>query len=256
MKKSSLIKQMVKEAGKAILSVKKRGEVITKEGRGNFVTTADLLSEKIIKKLIQKNFPEDQILSEETKSDIKNVLGVERLWVIDPLDGTVNFKNNMHYSSVSIGYAEKGEVMLGVVYNPYTKELFFAEKGKGAYGNGEKIHVRSIPKLSDAIVITDNSYNPDDIKKNLEIVLSINPVPWTLMKGSASLEMCEVAAGRADIFFQTALHPWDNCAGFLILKEAGAEIVNFRGENISFLSPEVVAGNKILVEQFIRIRKG
>lgn len=251
MKKFNILQQAAIQAGKAILSITKRGEIITKEGRGNFVTAADLASEKIIKELIQKNFPKDQILSEETTSDISDVLKVDRLWVIDPLDGTRNFRNNMQYSSVSVAYVEKGQMMFGAVYNPYTEELFSAEKGKGARVNGEKLHVGSVQRLSDAIVITDNSYKPEEIQRNLEMVLAIKPTPWTLMKGSACLEMCEVAAGRADLFFQTSLHLWDNAASFLILEESGAVITDLQGNNISFLSPQIIAGNSLLVKQFI-----
>lgn len=250
------IRQAVLDAGEAVLKARPTEGIITKdEGRLNFVTGADLESERILKEAIEKKFPGHAILSEETESDTKDILAIEHLWVIDPIDGTSNFRYERNYSGISVGLVEKGEPVVGFIYDPFRDELFFAEKGKGAFLNGRPIHVADKTELKKTTVMTDNSYNPEGTKSNLEMLLKLNPIPWVLMRGSAVLAYADVAAGRADLYAHHALKPWDNAAGFVIAKEAGAVIKGLKGEDVDFTVSSLVIGNETLVEQFLQAIK-
>jgi len=246
------IKKAVLKAGEAVLKARPTDGIITKdEGRLNFVTGADLESERILKEAITKNFPDHSILSEETESSLEDLLSVNYLWVIDPVDGTSNFRYERDYSGISVGLVEKGELKLGFIYNPFRDEFFYAEKGKGSFLNGNTIHVDNKTDLAKATVMSDNSYNPSGTKSNLKMLLKLNPTPWVLMRGSAVLAYADIAAGRADIYAHQFLKPWDNAAGFLIAKEAGAVIKGLKGEDVNFTASSLVVGNEILVKQFL-----
>lgn len=249
--RSELAKRAARAGGTALLSVVPDAGIIAKEGRGNFVTAGDLASEKAIMDLIRKYFPNDQILSEETASDITNLLEVPKLWVIDPIDGTNNFRHDRNYSAVSVGYVEKGVSKIGAVYDPFRDELFFAETGKGATVNEKPLQVSDLDDLTMGTVPADNSYDPNGTKSNMELFLKISPSPWLLIKGSAVLGICDVAARRTDLYFQTSLKPWDNAAAMLIAEESGATLSNLKGEKPNFLSPDMIIGNKQIVNQFL-----
>ena len=147
-----VIKQAVLDAGRAVLKAKPTEGIVVKEGRSNFVTGADLESERILKEAIQTNFPGHSILSEETESDLQNILAIDSLWVIDPIDGTNNFRYERDYSGISVGYVKKGQVQMGMIFNPFRNELFHAVKGKGAFVNDKKIYVGDRKALSDAVM--------------------------------------------------------------------------------------------------------
>ena len=253
--RSEIIQQAARAAGEAIRKAVPTEGVIEKEGRANLVTAADLASEKAIVDIIRSNFPSDSILSEETASDIKDPLTVAKLWVIDPIDGTSNFRYQRNYCAVSIGYIEDGVMQIGATYNPFADELFFAEKGKGAFLNGSRIAVSDLSDLTKATVATDNSYDPEGTKRNIELLLMIKPTPWALIKGSAVLTMSETAAGRFDLYFHSVLKPWDNAAAFLIAEEAGAKIKDLNGNEVNFMTNNAVVGNERLVEQFLQAIK-
>ena len=177
---------------------------------------------------------------------------VDHLWVIDPIDGTNNFRRQRNYSGVSIGYVEKGELVAGVIYNPFRNETFTAEKGKGAYLNGVKINIAQETDIANTEIATDNWYESFGTRQNLEIVLKLKSIPLIFMKGSAVLALVEVACGRLDLYFHNFLKPWDNAAGFLIVREAGGVVKDFNGKDVNFLSPHAVAGNRIVVDQFLQ----
>lgn len=231
--------------------------LVLKNGQENFLTDADLTSQKIIMEAINRQFPNEDIVSEEKKSEYTatHLLSTDHLWVIDPIDGTNNFKNERNYSSISIGYVEKGIIKIGVVYNFYSDELFYAQSGKGSFLNNKPISVNSLTDISKGIVATETYYTSDVIRQNLELFLRIKPTPFILIRGCASLVMCEIACGRTDLYFHSALKPWDNAAAFLIVLEAGGIVKGLDGKEISFLSPSAVVGNDKLVEQFITIIK-
>lgn len=250
--RTTILTQCIRSAGEAVRQAIPSNGVVQKEGRANIVTAADLASEKQIMETIWKNFPDDKILSEETESGLTDFLNIDRLWVIDPIDGTNNFRYQRNYSCISIGYVEMGVIKAGAVYDPFRDELFFAEAGNSAYVNDEKMIIGTQTELSKAFVATDNSYDPAGTKKNLQLAMQIDPMPWLMMKGSAVLTMCEVAAGRADLYFHTSLKPWDNASAFLLIQEAGGVVSDFNGNEVSFLSAEMVVGNETLVKQCVK----
>jgi len=252
MERLKIAQEAARAAGEAVRKAVPTEGVIEKEGRANLVTAADLASEKAIVDIIRSNYPDDKILSEETASDLDDPLAVPRLWVIDPIDGTSNFRYQRSYCAVSVGFVERGVIQMGAIYNPFDDELFSAERGKGAFLNGIKIRVGDASDLSKASVATDNSYDPEGTKRNIELLLKIKPTPWALIKGSAVLTMSETAAGRFDLYFHTVLKPWDNAAAFLIAEEAGAKIRDVEGNPINFMTKSAVVGNEKLVGQFLQ----
>jgi myo-inositol-1(or 4)-monophosphatase len=169
--RSELAKEAARAGGAALLSVLPDTGIVAKAGRGNFVTAGDLASEKAIMDLIKKYFPHDQILSEETESTIPDLLKAPNLWVIDPIDGTNNFRNGRNYSAVSVGYVEKGVSKIGAVFDPFRNELFFAEAGKGATLNEKPLRVGALDDLTKGTVTADNSYDPAGTRSNMELFL-------------------------------------------------------------------------------------
>ncbi len=225
-----------------------------KSTAGDFVTEADLASERVISEIVHKYFPEDLIISEETKEgqELLNEKSLPTLtgWVLDPIDGTNNFKNGMAYSGISVAYIENGEVILGAVYDPYRKELYIAEKGKGATRNGSVITVGNKQKFDEGTrVCTSNSYE-GGTQANISRYEKLGHV-WVDVLGSAVLIMTDVASGRLDLYHHNGLKPWDNAAAFLIASEAGAKITDLQGNGTNWLTSEVIIGNPVLVDEFI-----
>jgi myo-inositol-1(or 4)-monophosphatase len=246
------VKTLALTGGEMVHCALPTDRVVAKEGRGNFVTAADEASEQAILRLIAQAFPDDQILTEESRPVLGDLSAAQHLWVIDPLDGTNNLRFGRWYGAVAVGYVEGGQLRAGAVYDPFRKELFFAEKGGGAFLNGEAVHVRRHQHLPSASVATDNCYEPTGTRRNLELLLQIRPSPWILVRGSAVLSMCEVACGRIDLYFHTALRPWDNAAAFLIVREAGGRVADFHGAAADFLASRAIVGNCELVEECVR----
>lgn len=247
-----VLQKIARNAGKKILSIIPSEGIKTKEGRGNFATAADFASEKEIIGSIEKYFPTHSVLSEETRSDIKDARSIEHLWIVDPIDGTNNFRYKRAYSAISIAYAHKGKVELAAVYDPYRDELFFAQKDRGSYLNDNIITVSVEKNIEQATIATDNCSNHQGTRKNLEILLSIPETPWSLLKGAAVLTLCEVASGRVDLYFHLALKPWDLAAALLIVEEAGGVAKTFTQQSAHFLEPTIVAGNSQVVEDFFK----
>ncbi len=255
MTREELIITMAKKAGEVICSIHPSPtQTIAKEGTHNYVTMADKTSEAIIFSFIREHTPNDLVFSEETAStlDLSNAGSIDHLWIIDPIDGTVNYQKGRKYSAISIAYIQRGIPMLGVVYDPYRDELFEAKRGRGATRNGNRIYVEANTNSNEMTVITDNSYDPQIIRLHLETVLKLPITPWTIMNGSTALEICEVASGQANIFFNFCPKPWDIAAALLILEESGGVAKNRKGETVDYRSPEVICGNEFLVDQFIQ----
>lgn len=230
-------------------------EASIKSTAGDLVTAADLASEKIIIDTIKAAFPDDVVISEETTE------GHERLdntnlpqltgWVIDPIDGTNNFKHGMAYSGISIGYIEAGKPILGGILDPYRNALYVAEVGKGAVCNGQPIRVSDKATLDAGTrVCTSNSSAEGGTQANLERFGKLGDV-WVDVLGSAVLIMVDVASGKLDLYHHNGLKPWDNAAAFLIVQESGAKIVGLQGQPVNWLTNEVVMGNPALVDLFI-----
>ena len=213
-----------------------------KEGVNNLVTEADHAAEKFIMDLIRSEYPEHYILSEES-GDMPTASGYK--WIIDPLDGTVNFAHGIPICCVSIGVEINGEMQLGAVYNPFFNEFFFAEKGKGATLNDKQIKVSHQKQVLHAALVTGFPYTWVE-KPNgpLDVFARLirKGVPVRRL-GSAAIDLCWTAAGRFDGFFEHQLNAWDSAAGFLILEEAGGRVSDFSGARYSPYQPQIVATN-------------
>lgn len=199
------------------------------KGKANLVTKADVASQKAVLSVIRKHFPQHDYLAEE--NGVKNT-GSDYTWVVDPIDGTTNFAHTFPQCSVSIALFYKNEPVLGGVKNPVTGETFLAQKGKGATLNGKKIYVSKTAKLQDSLLITGFPYDRfsrmPQLLKRFEAFLNASHDVRRL--GSAALDLCWLAAGRADGYWEDALNPWDVSAGILILQEAGGKVTGFNGK--------------------------
>lgn len=247
-----LLKKIVRIAGKAIRDVGLSKVAKTKLHEMDLVTKGDLESERIIVGAIRKHFPQDKILSEETAEEEGIRDTKEFLWVIDPVDGTLNYSRGRSYYSVSVAVTKRREVLAGVVFNPLTQNFYFAEVGKGAFLNNRRIYCSKASNPRKAMLATDNSSYKGVLRKHLDLLLRFEAATAKYyLIGSGTLNCCEVAAGKTDLYFHLASRPWDNAAGFLIAAEAGVKISNLKGEKIDFYSPELVMANPRLLSRFL-----
>ena len=216
---------------------------VSTKGPGDFVTSADKRTEKILIEELQRAHPEYGIITEE--KGIINKSNTDNRWVIDPIDGTMNFLNGIPQFAISIGYEEKGEITCGVIFNPITNEMFVAEKGNGAYLNNSRIRVSNKKKIKDALLVTGGPKGASKIKNKIfsEYINVSNNVSNVRKFGSAALDMAYVACGRFDGYWQRELNYWDIAAGIIILKEAGGFINFFDEDNKSSLKKNVIASN-------------
>lgn len=247
----------VQAAEKAGLLLKKRisrKRTVDYKGVVNLVTEMDILSEKIIVNEIRRHYPNHSFLVEE--NTIKEEDSPFR-WIIDPLDGTTNYAHTFPIFCVSIALAKRGEIILGVVYDPMRDELFVAEKGKGSCLNGRKISVSSTPKLSQSLLATGFPYDLRESRTNnfdhfRNFALRVHAVRRT---GSAALDLCYVAAGRFDGFWEMKLGPWDLAAGSLMVREAGGKTTDFLGASLGLDGRRVLASNGRIHREMITILK-
>ena len=216
---------------------------VSSKGPGNFVTSADKRTEKILIEELQRAHPEYGIITEET--GIINKSNTDNRWVIDPIDGTMNFLNGIPQFAISIGYEEKGEITCGVIFNPIVNEMFVAEKGNGAYLNNSRIRVSNKKKIKDALLVTGGPEETSKIKNKIfsEYINVSNNVSNVRKFGSAALDMAYVACGRFDGYWQRELNYWDIAAGIIILKEAGGFINFFEEDNNYPLKKNIIASN-------------
>lgn len=220
----------------------------------DFVTVADIKSQDILRKELSRAFAGVMILSEEDDEANRKAMYATDFtgFVLDPIDGTYNFKRDMRESAISIGYIENGEPVRGVVYDPYREELYEAEKGRGAFRNNEPIRVSGQSNLAGASIATSNSYDDEAMARNLRRHLAIYEktgiMPWTSCPGSGVLILAWVACGRIDAYHHNGLKPWDNAAAFLLIREAGGQIHALKGGEAAFTENAMVAGNPAMVK--------
>lgn len=234
-------------AGQCIL--KNLGSVsasdITTKQASDFVTRVDRESEELIKNTIKNDFPDHRILAEESDKDASD--GTYR-WIIDPLDGTTNFIHGYPVFSVSIALESKGDIILGVIFDPLRNEIFSAEKGKGAYLNGKPISVSTIKDLTFGLIATGFPFRQKDVIDDyLKLFKNIfYRVSDIRRAGSAALDLANLASGRCDGFFEIGLSPWDIAAGSIIIREAGGIVSDFGGSDQFLKTGNVVAANREL----------
>lgn len=225
---------------------------IRKKGAIDLVTDADIHAEKTVVQTLREHFPDHGILAEERGEEAGES---DHLWIIDPLDGTTNFAHSIPIFSVSIAFAYQGEIVFGTVLNPLTQELFVAEKGKGAFLNGVPIAVSQTAQASEALLVTGFPYN---FKEIFDTVIQrfgdcLRAAQGVRRLGAASLDLCFVACGRFDGFWEQNLKPWDTAAGFLIAEEAGARVSDFSGSRYGVEKNEILATNGKIHAQILSI---
>lgn len=251
-KESAVAREAARAAGKILSRMLGNTHHIVKKGEIDLVTEADLAAEKIILEIVGHNFPKDNILSEEAG---KRDEASNRTWLIDPLDGTTNFAHRFPFFAVSIALEIEKEIVMGVVYNPYMNEFFEAAKGKGAYLNGETLRVSATTTLQESLLATGFPY---DVHERSEGVLKllekmIVRAQGIRRLGSAALDLCYVAAGRLDGFWEEDLKPWDTGAGDIIVREAGGRLSTFGGKPYNPYLGSVVASNGLIHDEMVRV---
>jgi len=240
------------EAGKILLENQTKKKKIGYKGEINLVTEVDYLSERAILKMISKRFPEHSILTEESKRKDRNSA---YLWIIDPLDGTTNYAHDFPVYCVSIALQKDGETILGAVYNPVLGELFSVEKERGVFLNGERISVSKTNRLSESLLATGFPYDIRTSKEN-----NLNYFNRFALKarairraGSAALDLCYLAMGRFDGFWELKLSPWDTAAGVLMVTEAGGKVSDFSGDKFDIFSSQLLVTNGKIHNQMLKV---
>ncbi|MFZ9661926.1 MAG: inositol monophosphatase family protein [Chitinophagaceae bacterium] len=248
--KSTLLRA-AQESGQLIKEMSTRSfSISNKEGVNNLVTEVDHASEKLIIDIIRKDFPNHFILTEESGALVQDST---YKWIIDPIDGTVNFANGIPLCCVSIGVEKDGEVIFGVVYNPFMNEFFYAEKNAGAFLNDKPISVSSKSSVLTSCLVTGFPYTYIDHSNGpLEVFSRFirKGIPVRRL-GSAAIDLCWVAMGRFDGFFEHSLNPWDSAAGFLMVNESGGMVTDFKGEPYSLYQPGIIATNGKIHQELV-----
>ena len=227
---------------------------ISYKGEINLVTEMDRRSERMIVETLSRSFPEHRIMAEE-ETIIEN--GSEFMWIIDPLDGTTNYAHGYPCFSVSVALERSGVVILGIVYDPMRNELFTAVKENGAYLNDERIRVSTTEQLIQSLLSTGFPYDRNVSKdNNLNYFSALIMASQEIRRdGSAALDLCAVAAGRFDGFWELKLNPWDVAAGSIIVEEAGGTVTNLSGEVFSVYDKAILASNGKIHKHMVDVLK-
>lgn len=247
------VKEITLSAAKIIMKYYDADKQIEHKGDVNLLTVADTQCEEFLIQSLQKEFPQDSLLAEEGH-DIKG--SSPYTWVIDPIDGTTSYAHGYPVFGISIGLInEKNDPVLGVVYNPYYKEMYTATLGGGAKLNEKPLKVSSIKTLKRSLLVTGFPYNRRErmlplMQRLATILHHVHDIRRT---GSAALDICSVAAGQADGYFEENLKPWDVAAALLILKEAGGEISNFKGLETDIFKGEFCVSNGLIHKELITL---
>jgi myo-inositol-1(or 4)-monophosphatase len=254
MKELELLKKAALAGGKILAD--KYGKVTYRlKGRANLLTEADLASQKAVIAVLRKAFPADGFMAEE--SPVEETPN-KRLWIIDPLDGTTNYAHGFPAAAVSIGFSDHGSVKAGGVYDPFRKELFLARRGHGAFVNGRRLRVSAAPSISKALLVTGFPYDrAERAEFYCKFFAEFMKLSHDVRRmGSASLDLCWLAAGRTDGYWEFGLKPWDVAAGSLILEEAGGKVTDFKGRPWpvdAAMGSQTLATNGLLHAAMLRV---
>ena len=242
------------EGGKVLRSYFGQKPEILKKGAIDLVTRADTASEEAIIETIRSRFPDHAILGEESGLDTGGHENKsQNRWIIDPLDGTTNFAHELGFFSVSIAFERDGEIVIGVVLNPENGELFSAVAGEGAFLNNRPITVSGATSVGESLLVTGFPYDLPPIFHQLQSRFStcLKNAQGIRRLGSAALDLCYLACGRFDGFWEQNLHPWDTAAGLRIAEEAGARVTDFSNNSFSIDKDEILATNGHIHEEMI-----
>jgi myo-inositol-1(or 4)-monophosphatase len=226
---------------------------IRKKGTIDLVTEVDLAVERMFRALITERFPDHQVLAEEMGGSSTVPKGP--CWVFDPIDGTTNFAHGIPIFCASLALEIDGVAQVAAVFDPNRQELFTAERGGGAYLNGRRLRVSAAESLVDAVVVTGFPY---DVHARVDEIVGlfgafVGQARAVRRLGSAAIDLCYIAAGRMDGFWESDLKPWDMAGGALIVTEAGGRVTNMDGTSFSSRRPDVLATNSLLHEQMLEI---
>jgi myo-inositol-1(or 4)-monophosphatase len=244
--------EVAREAGKFLMNHLHRGFTVARKGEINLVTEIDVAAEKLIVSRLTSAFPDHTVLAEEMHA--QTARGAVT-WIIDPLDGTTNYAHGFPVFSVSIGLEVEGIIEWGIVYNPNLEEVFTARRKGGAFLNGEPIQVSKTESLDASLLATGFPYDiRTSARNNLDYFRAFALHAQGVRRaGSAALDLCYVAAARFDGFWELSLNPWDCAAGYLMVREAGGKVTNWRGEFGSIYERECLATNSLIHEQMLTV---
>jgi myo-inositol-1(or 4)-monophosphatase len=250
-------RQTALEAGALLRQNFTKPHQVMLKGRHDPVTESDFASQQLIIEHLSLAFPEHCFLAEETGAPESSDNSSDGCWIIDPLDGTVNFAHNFPMFAVSIAFQWQGTVVYGVVYDPMREELFEAVRGGGAWLNEQPIQVSLIQELDRALLATGFPYNVADHldATMLRFKRLLTQAQGVRRPGSAAIDLCYVAAGRCDGFWEENLKPWDTAAATLVVLEAGGRLSTFDGEPFEINAQNVVASNSRLHDQILAALK-
>ena len=247
--------KLVKET-QPLLTNEKAAAQVTVKGISDYVTQVDFQVQEFLKERLREEWPEIQCMGEEKDNSEIDFDGA--VWILDPVDGTTNLIHDFRNSAVSLGLCDRGEMVCGVVYQPFTDEVFHAQKGKGAFLNRKPIHVSASASMGESLIsIGTTPYEHAYADRNFAIFKKVFLDCQDIRRiGSAAIELCFVACGRLEAFFEMNLKPWDFAAGLLIIEEAGGTVTDFEGGRpLPWEKGNIVGSNgkigRILVEQYL-----
>lgn len=217
-----------------------------KSGPADFVTDYDKKVQDALQRGLADIIPDAHFIGEEGSTRLFDDKG--KFFIVDPIDGTTNFIKNLHASAISVALAVDGAVELGVIYNPYLDELFTARRGRGSFCNGKPISVSSEPLENGIVIFGTSPYNEEVSEKSFKLAYEYHRRALDVRRtGSAAIDLCNIAAGRAELFFELILSPWDYAAGALIVEEAGGIVTDADGRTLSLgRKCSVVARNAVV----------
>jgi myo-inositol-1(or 4)-monophosphatase len=246
--------ELARAAGDVLKHYMDREKQIELKGRANLVTAADKESEALVIRRIRERYPTHAILAEESGVSGGGA-GAAGKWVIDPLDGTTNFAHQYPFFCVSIGFEQAGEILCGAIYDPWRDEMFSGARGLGSFVNGQRLQVSDIDNLDSALIMTGFSYG---VRQKMKTAMSqfeafLFESQAVRRGGSAALDLCYVALGRCDGFWEMDLHPWDTAAGLVILEEAGGRVTDFSGGPFSIYGKQILASNAKIHDEMMAV---
>lgn len=251
------LQNLVKKAGKILQKYFNSGTFKQKQKAGvDFTTQADADVDKFLRDSLKEKYPMSNFLTEETApSDYSSLSKTENMWVIDPLDGTINFSRKHSNFAISVALMDKGEIKLGIVYAPIENKLYYAQSDKeGAFLNDKKINVSNTSTLRETVVACDWAW---DLKKRKNVIRWLDKLCGHIRQiksmGSAASDLASLGGGKIDVYIHSGLKPWDVAAAGLIIKKAGGTISLPDGSEWSPFNPDILASNNILYKEILKL---